>query len=312
MITPLFSLPLVGVQAEICPQSLVSPGGLCYNMYQKRNTGQAAGGNAGCDMVLLICCTVAFAACLLGTICGMGGGIIIKPVLDALGVMPVPAITFLSGCTVISMSCWSVSKTLLRREAAIDLSTTAVLAAGAAAGGLIGKQLYSGVAACFPDPNTAGGVQAGLLLAATAATLLYTVNKDKLASRQISSPAVCLIIGLLLGMLGSFLGIGGGPFNVAVLYYFFSMPAKKAAQNSLFIVLFSQLTSTLKTVLFDTIPVFSIPILLSMVLLSIAGSEAGRSINKKIDNRQATLWLEGAMVLVMGISIYNMVKFLGA
>ena len=89
------------------------------------------------------------------------------------------------------------------------------------------------------------------------------------------------------------------------------MPAKKAAQNSLFIVLFSQLTSTLRTVLLDTVPPFPWAILLGMVLLSIAGSEAGRRINRTIDNRQATLWLEGAMVLVMGISIYNIVKFLG-
>lgn len=262
-------------------------------------------------MVLFICCATTFVACLLGTICGMGGGIIIKPVLDAVGIMPVPAITFLSGCTVISMSCWSVGKTLVRREAAIDLSTTAVLAAGAAAGGLVGKQVYIMVAALFPDPNTAGGVQAGLLLIATAATLLYTVNKDRIASRRIASPGACLIIGLLLGMLGSFLGIGGGPFNVAVLYYFFSMPAKKAAQNSLFIVLFSQLTSTLKTVIFDTVPSFRLSILLCMVLLGIVGSEAGRNINRKINDRQATLCLEGAMVLIMGINVYNIVKFLG-
>lgn len=261
-------------------------------------------------MVLLICCVTTFAACLLGTICGMGGGIIIKPVLDAVGVMSVPTITFLSGCTVISMSCWSVGKTMLRREAAIDLSTTAVLAVGAAVGGLVGKQVYTMVAARFPAPDTAGGVQAGLLLIATAATLLYTVNKDKIASKRISSPAACLVIGLLLGMLGSFLGIGGGPFNVAVLYYFFSMPAKKAAQNSLFIVLFSQITSTLKTILFDTVPTFQLSVLLCMVLLGIVGSEAGRKINKKIDDRQAALCLEGAMVLVMGINVYNIVKFL--
>lgn len=262
-------------------------------------------------MVLLLCCLTTFAACLLGTVCGMGGGIIIKPVLDALGVMSVPTITFLSGCTVISMSCWSVGKTLLRREAAIDLHTTAVLAAGAAVGGLLGKQVYTTVAACFADPNTAGGVQACLLFAATAATLLYTINKERIASKQVTSPAACAVIGLLLGMLGSFLGIGGGPFNVAVLYYFFSMPAKKAAQNSLFIVLFSQLTSTLKTVLFDTIPPFQGAILVGMVLLGIVGSEAGRRVNQKIDNRQATLCLEGAMVIILGINLYNIVKFLG-
>lgn len=56
-------------------------------------------------MLYLICFLVTFAACVIGTICGMGGGIIIKPVLDAMGVMSVSTVTFLSGCTVIAMSC---------------------------------------------------------------------------------------------------------------------------------------------------------------------------------------------------------------
>ena len=34
-------------------------------------------------MIQLICYFVTFFACCIGTICGMGGGIIIKPVLDA-------------------------------------------------------------------------------------------------------------------------------------------------------------------------------------------------------------------------------------
>ena len=125
-----------------------------------------------------------------------------------------------------------------------------------------------------------------------------------------NAPAVAVVIGLLLGMLGSFLGLGGGPFNVAVLCYFFSMPTKKAAQNSLFIVLLSQLTSTLKTILSSGVPQLDLSILLGMMVLAVIGSEVGRRINKKIDTRQATLCLEGAMVLIMCISVYNIVKFL--
>jgi hypothetical protein len=120
-----------------------------------------------------------------------------------------------------------------------------------------------------------------------------------------------VVIGLILGMLGAFLGIGGGPFNVAALCYFFSMPTKKATQNSLLIVLFSQLASVLKTVLFDGVPDFDVVNLLGMVILAVVASEVGRRVNKKIDNRQATLCLEGAMVLIMGINVYNIVKFLG-
>jgi hypothetical protein len=261
-------------------------------------------------MVLAICCVVALFSCILGTICGMGGGIIIKPVLDALGVMSVATVTFLSGCTVVSMSCWNVGKTLIKRESVLDVKVTPFLAVGAAVGGLVGKQLYTMVAACFADPNTAGGVQAGLLLAATAATFCYTIQKDRLRSKNINSVAVCLIIGGLLGLLGAFLGIGGGPFNVAALCYFFSMPTKRATQNSLLIVLFSQLASTMRTILTGGVPAFEPAVLLGMVLLAVLGSEVGRKINRNIDDRQATLCLEGAMVLIMGINVYNIIKFL--
>lgn len=262
-------------------------------------------------MILLVCCLITFCACLLGTICGMGGGIIIKPVLDAIGVMSVSTISFLSGCTVIAMSCWSVGKAFVNNESVIDLHTTPFLGIGAAVGGLLGKQIFNMVASLFADQNTAGGVQACLLLVATLATLIYTIKKDGIMSKQISSPAVAVIIGLLLGMLGTFLGIGGGPFNVAALCFFFSMPTKRAAQNSLFIIMFSQIASTLKVVFFDGLPAFDPVILIGMMLLGVVGSEIGRRVNKHINNKQATICLEGAMVLIICINIYNIVKFFG-
>ncbi|MCI8869657.1 MAG: sulfite exporter TauE/SafE family protein [Lawsonibacter sp.] len=261
-------------------------------------------------MICLVCYCVTFFACALGTVCGMGGGILIKPVLDAFGVMPVSAITFLSGCTVIAMSCWSVGRALAKGDSELEMKTTPLLAAGAALGGLAGRELFSRVAELFPDRDAAGGVQACLLLAATFATLLYTLNKDRVRSRQVRAPGVAAAIGVALGMLGAFLGIGGGPFNVAVLYCFFSMPAKKAAQNSLLIVLLSQLASTLKTVLADGAPALDPAILAGMVVLGILGSEAGRRVNRRIDNAQAARCLEAVMVLIMAINVYNIWKFM--
>ena len=52
----------------------------------------------------LIVFAVCLAASAAGGICGIGGGIIIKPVLDAMGIMSVSAISFLSGMTVMTMA----------------------------------------------------------------------------------------------------------------------------------------------------------------------------------------------------------------
>lgn len=262
-------------------------------------------------MTYLICCLITLFACVLGTICGMGGGIIIKPALDATGVMSVASVTFLSGCTVIAMCCWNIGRSFLKKEHRVELRTTGILTLAAAIGGLLGKQLYAIAAGLFADPDTAGGLQAALLLCATGATLAYTVCKDSIPTRQISSPMVSFAAGLLLGMLGAFLGIGGGPFNIAVLSLLFSMPTKEAARNSLYIVLFSQLAGTLKTAVYDGIPEVDGFFLAGMILLAILGSEIGRRINKKISDRQATYCLEGAMVIIMAISIFNILKFFG-
>ena len=55
---------------------------------------------------------IAFGASVVGAICGIGGGVIIKPLLDSFGIASVSEISFLSGCTVLSMSCYSVGKAL--------------------------------------------------------------------------------------------------------------------------------------------------------------------------------------------------------
>lgn len=262
-------------------------------------------------MIYLLCYLIAFLSCIIGTICGMGGGIIVKPVLDATGVMSVSTITFLSGCTVICMTSWAVGKTIVRKESVIDLKNTTILAITAAMGGILGKRLLSFVTALFDNPNTAGGVQAGILLVATLATFIYTFNKDKIKAKEIESCVAIALLGFGLGIFGSFLGIGGGPFNVALLFYFFNMQTKKAAQNSLYIILFSQLASTLTTIFTKGLPEFSVWILVGMALLGIAGSELGRRINKKIDDKIATKCLEGIMVFIMAINVYNICKFLG-
>lgn len=252
-------------------------------------------------------CLITFFACILGTICGMGGGIIIKPVMDAGGMMSVATINFLSGCTVIGMTGFTIIKTLLSGESVIQLKQGTFLAVGAAIGGLLGKYLFQLTAACFPDPNTAGGVQAAVLFLATLATLIYTVNKDRLPSRKVESLAFSFLIGFILGVFGAFLGIGGGPFNVAVLYYFFSMPTKTATQNSLYIILFSQAASTAASAgQAESVPIL---LLICMIIIGIIGSEVGRRINRKLSEKQATVLFMFSMILIMGINIYNIYQF---
>ena len=122
-------------------------------------------------MKTMLYLVVSFLASIVGAICGIGGGVIIKPVLDLCGLASVSTISFLSGCTVLSMSCYSVAKNLTSGESRVDMKTGTPLAIGGAVGGILGKQMFSAVKAMFANPNTVGAVQAVCLALLTVGTL---------------------------------------------------------------------------------------------------------------------------------------------
>ena len=252
---------------------------------------------------------VSFVASIAGAICGIGGGVIIKPVLDMLGLASVSTISFLSGCTVLSMSFYSVGKNVLAKENAVDFKVGTSLAIGAAIGGVAGKQLFTNLKDMFSNQDTIGMVQSICLIIITVGTFIYTLQKNKIKTHHITSIAACIMIGLILGILSSFLGIGGGPINLVVLFYFFSMDTKTAAQNSIYIILFSQITSLITTLVTFSVPEFNFLTLILMVLGGIGGGMAGKYFNKRMDNNAVDklfLYLMGVIIL---ISIYNAMKY---
>jgi uncharacterized membrane protein YfcA len=253
---------------------------------------------------------ISFGASIAGAICGIGGGVIIKPTLDAFGVLSVSAISFLSGCTVLAMTCYSVINGKMSGESLVDMKTGTPLAIGAAIGGVVGKSMFQAVSSLFADKDMVGAVQAACLLVITLGTLIYTMKKDKIHTHHVTQPLICVLIGLVLGILSSFLGIGGGPINLVVLFYFFSMDTKAAAQNSLYIILFSQITGTLNSLVTGTVPEFSIWLLVLMVIGGILGGMSGRVINKRIDVKVVDKLFLFLMVAIIGINLYNIYQFM--
>ncbi|MCI9047852.1 MAG: sulfite exporter TauE/SafE family protein [Hungatella sp.] len=258
----------------------------------------------------VIFAAVSFLASVAGAICGIGGGVLIKPLLDTFGVLSVASISFLSGCTVLSMSCYSVVKARMSGSSLVDMKTGTPLAIGAALGGVAGKMMFQYLSGLVENKDQVGAVQAGCLLFITLGTLIYTVRKDKIKTRQVTNAGICIAIGLVLGILSSFLGIGGGPINLVVLFYFFSMDTKTAAQNSLYIILFSQIASLVNTLATGSVPEFAIGLLVIMVGCGILGGAAGRMINRRMDAGMVNRLFIGLMIAIMMICVYNMIQFM--
>ena len=261
-------------------------------------------------MVTVLFLIVSFGASVIGSICGIGGGVIIKPALDATGVYSVSTISFMSGCIVLSMSSYSVIKARLARESVIRKGASTYLGIGAAIGGILGKQLFDGAAECFPDADFVGVIQAAALFSVVLATVLYTICRERVPTRELRNPFACGTVGLLLGLMSSFLGIGGGPMNLVVLHYFFSMKTKTAAQNSLYIILLSQIASLLFSIVTRTVPEFPAPLLLCMAAAGILGGMVGRTINRHIDDHMVDRLFLGLLAAIMGVCCYNFFRFL--
>ena len=270
-------------------------------------------------MIYAVYFILCFLATTAGAISGIGGGVIIKPFMDALSGLDVSTVSFLSGCTVLAMSAVSLLRGLpLKRrgqasqdDERLDMRVCILLAVGAAVGGVVGKGLFDFLGRIFPNDSLTGAIQSILIFILTGAVFIYTLKKEAVRQLHVTNMALILVIGLLLGTVSAFLGIGGGPINIAVLSFFFGMNTKSCALNSLFVILCSQATSLLGTVITASWPAFDPGLLLLMIVGGVAGGLAGSLLSKRMAHRHVDRLFCGMMLVIMGISVYNSVQFLG-
>lgn len=256
-------------------------------------------------VILFLICIIASS---VGAIVGAGGGVIIKPVMDMLGLLPVSTVSFCSGCTVLAMS---VSSLIRNRNDGIrlQLKTGTALALGAVFGGLSGQWLFDVVRTSFGNERMLGAIQSACLVVVTIVVLIYVKNKHKLTSKHVENFAASVLIGVTLGMISAFIGIGGGPVNVAVLFFFFSMDAKEAAKNSIYIIIFSQTSSILTAFASGTVPDFSWVNLIAMMAGGVGGALVGSAISKRMNNQGVEKLFQVLLYVITAIGCYNILKY---
>lgn len=87
---------------------------------------------------------VALITSIIGSITGVGSGILMKPILDLLSGYPVDVINIMSSITVFAMSLSAMIKEL-KNKVTIDYDTVIFLSAGSIIGGIIGKRIFEQV-----------------------------------------------------------------------------------------------------------------------------------------------------------------------
>lgn len=251
---------------------------------------------------------VALISTIIGAISGLGGGVIIKPVLDAIGQYDVATIGLLSAFTVFSMAVVSTIKQYVS-GIRFEGKRTVFISVGSIAGGFAGKFLFSIISSAVNDGRSVTAIQSITLALLLVLVLVYLFSNN-IQNLNIGNKSIIVAAGFILGIAASFLGVGGGPFNVVLLSLLFSMDSKTAAVHSVLIILFSQ-SAKILAIFFDTgFGIFDLSQLLYMIPGGIAGGLIGSSLNKKMHGTTIQFLFKVVVICIIGLNIYNLVMAL--
>ncbi len=257
-------------------------------------------------MITLIYSIIIFVACTIGAIVGIGGGVIIKPLLDFMGYHSVEVVGFISTCAVFAMSISSSVKHITAKTK-FDKKIVLLVSFGSIFGGIIGNEIFDLAFERF-NTNIVKGVQAVIIAAFIIFVIIY-VNSKNIKSFKITNPVLIVLTGLMLGLMSAFLGIGGGPINTTFLVLLFSFTLKESAVYSVAIIFFSQLSQLITIFINNQFQPYKeyFPIVLIGMAVSVIGGIIGSKLNKKLSNKVITVIFSVVLSVVAVINVYNAV-----
>ena len=262
-------------------------------------------------MIIVLFSAIVLAASVLGAMAGVGGGVIIRPALDAFAYYENVSVTNLtSSFCVFAVAVTSVTRHALKKTE-FNTSASVLLGISAAVGGIIGKTVFRIIKEKSEGaPVTV--IQSVILILLISFVIVYVLALREKVRFEIKSRPLILAVGLALGFFSSLLGIGGGPINVAVLCLFFGMDMKSASINSLLIIIFSQLGNLALSA--ATGEMFGCGMnwahLCVLVAVAVAGSLCGTYLNRKLSEKTISTFYVVTMFIIIAINVYNVIRYL--
>ncbi len=255
---------------------------------------------------ILIYFLVALAATTVGSLTGMGGGVIIKPVLDALHDFDAVTIGVLSSATVLVMALVSVAKQM-KSGSDFDRPMALWLGAGSVLGGVLGERLLALLAAGVDNRHVLV-TQNSILALIIVLVFYYMVRLRGAFSLHLQGRTALLSAGVFLGLCSSFLGIGGGPVNVALIIFLFSSNAKNATVCSIVTMLFAQISKLTAVALGTGFALYNMHLFPAMAVGGVLGGFLGATLNHNSSEKTVVICFNLAQVLVFSLCVYNIAQ----
>lgn len=267
-------------------------------------------------MVYLICLFIGMLAAFLGGLVGLGGGIILIPVMLFLNqyseafAWATPQV--IVGISLITMVFTALSSTrAYAKQKRIDYRSGLLLLTGCVPGGILGAWLNQ-----FFNPQQFSLYFGLLIITVSVLSILGSrqpsqkmlKNKDvKLRTVQIDGKTFnyhvslwpAFAISFIVGLLSGLFGIGGGSITVPALMLIFGVPIQIAIATSMFMIVFISLISTSTHIILGNI-------VWEYAFLFMIGAWIGGTIGAKTNRslKGKTLeWILRVVLVVVGLRL---------
>lgn len=258
---------------------------------------------------------------LLAGLFGIGGGFLMTPFLIFLGVPPAVSVSSVANQVIASSATGFLSQW---KRGNVDFKMGWFLIAGGMLGSTLGVSLFRWLKALgYIDLIislsyvTFLGVVGALMVRDSLHTLMKLPKKNTETARvplakrlplkvqfpyskmEISA-VMPLLIGFVVGIMASLMGISGGFFLIPALMYIVGMPTSTVIGTSLFQTIFI----TVNVTLLQAITTQTVDILLTLLLVagSVPGMRVGTRLGNKLPAEHLRAWL-AALVLGMAIKL---------
>ena len=251
----------------------------------------------------LIYFAVILGASIIGAITGLGGGLIIRPVFDSISYHSVLNIGFFASTSVLTMAVVSTIRKL-RDGSVIDWALVLPTGIGAMTGGVIGNLLLEHLIYALPEPRNAQQVQ--VVAAVTVISFAIYVSLRNNKRLYLPNKWWCMPVGVCLGIIASFLGMGGGPINVPFFMIFWGMGIKDATTYSIAIIFFSHLARLITLGFTVGYSYFDLPILLFVIPAAVTGGLLGTRFSKVLPPHAVKRMFIVALLGVICLNLFNL------
>lgn len=253
------------------------------------------------ESMKIIYIIIVLLATIIGSSSGLGGGVIIKPCLDFLAYHDIANISFISSCAVFSMSLYSTYRHF-RMGTEIKYKIVLFISLGSMLGGKLGNAAFN-VLLKLIGSVTLQKAQSLIMVMLLLLVMVSVKYKVQIKTKQ--GPIMSIVVGLCLGFISAFIGIGGGPINVAAYMILYGVDIKEASVLSLATILFAQSSNLMTTQINGGFIRFDVKILKLVIPSALVGASIGTKLNKVLKESSIQSIFMGTLIFLIILNTYN-------